>query len=41
MKEFKDTLPVKGFFIEEALKDLFQGKGLLEEEYGANGQFKN
>lgn len=31
MEEFKDILPVKGFFMEDALEDLFQSKTLLEK----------
>ena len=41
MEEFKDILPVKGFFMEDALEDLFQSKALLGKKYGANGQLKN
>lgn len=40
-EEFKNTLPVKGFFMEDALKELCQSKALLGKKYGANGQLKN
>lgn len=35
--------PVKGFFTEDALEDLFQSKALLEKkkQYRENGQEKN